>query len=180
MNTAARFQELMQSGATSTDQALAFYDALEPAGIDFMLGKWKGAGVPTGHYMDGLLELFNWHGKEFVSADHVHPLVFVAPGGGLVKLNPRWMNMRYARNSALARHPLTGKTFGMLSHVLKTNASKARLRMIEFRGKISAAMLYDDLPINDVFRKIDDDTLLGIMDLKGMTQPFFFLLRREG
>jgi hypothetical protein len=40
-------------------------------------------------------------------------------------------------------------------------------------------MIYDDLPINDVFRKVDNNTVLGVMDLKGMEQPFFFVLRRE-
>ena len=41
-------------------------------------------------------------------------------------------------------------------------------------------MSYDNLPINDVFRQIDADTMLGAMDLKGMARPFFFILRREG
>jgi hypothetical protein len=27
---------------------------------------------------------------------------------------------------------------------------------------------------------VDDNTVLGIMDLKGMKQPFFFVLRRDG
>ena len=40
-------------------------------------------------------------------------------------------------------------------------------------------MVYDNLPINDVFRKVDEDTVLGVMDLKGMKKPFFFVLRRE-
>ena len=52
--------------------------------------------------------------------------------------------------------------------------------MIEYRGKVSAAMQYDNLPINDIFHRIDDRTVLGVMDLKGMRQPFFFLLEREG
>ena len=40
-------------------------------------------------------------------------------------------------------------------------------------------MIYDSLPINDVFRKVDDHTVLGLMDLKGMKDPFFFVLTRE-
>jgi hypothetical protein len=40
-------------------------------------------------------------------------------------------------------------------------------------------MIYDNLPINDVFRKVDQDTVLGAMDLKGIPRPFFFVLRRE-
>ena len=27
-------------------------------------------------------------------------------------------------------------------------------------------MIYDALPINDIFRKVDDDTVLGVMDLR--------------
>jgi Domain of unknown function (DUF4334) len=40
-------------------------------------------------------------------------------------------------------------------------------------------MIYDSLPINDIFRKVDDDTVLGAMDLRLTPQPFFFILRRE-
>ena len=40
-------------------------------------------------------------------------------------------------------------------------------------------MIYDDQPIVDVFRRIDDDTLLGVMDLRGMPEPFFFVLERD-
>ncbi|MGL5074428.1 MAG: DUF4334 domain-containing protein, partial [Waterburya sp.] len=35
------------------------------------------------------------------------------------------------------------------------------------------------LPINDAFRKVDDNTLLGLMDFNGEPQPFFFVLRRD-
>ncbi|GAC1471441.1 MAG: hypothetical protein PVSMB5_20050 [Ktedonobacteraceae bacterium] len=51
--------------------------------------------------------------------------------------------------------------------------------MVEYRGQVSASMIYDNLPICDAFRRIDHDTLLGIMDLKGVEQPFFFKLRRD-
>jgi hypothetical protein len=40
-------------------------------------------------------------------------------------------------------------------------------------------MIYDTLPINDSFRKVDDNTVLGLMGFKDIPQPFFFLLRRE-
>jgi hypothetical protein len=45
-------------------------------------------------------------------------------------------------------------------------------------GAAGATMIYDTLPILDVFRRVDRDTLLGVMDLRGA--PFFvFTLRRE-
>ena len=49
---------------------------------------------------------------------------------------------------------------------------------MDYRGKVSATMVYDYLPINDAFRKVNDDTVLGVMDLKNSSQPFFFILKR--
>jgi hypothetical protein len=57
---------------------------------------------------------------------------------------------------------------------------QARLRVVKHRGVSSAAMLYDHLPIVDVFRRLDGQTLLGVMEARGISQPFFFTLRREG
>ena len=41
-------------------------------------------------------------------------------------------------------------------------------------------MIYDSLPINDILRKVDDDTVLGLMDSRFSAQPFFLILRRKG
>jgi hypothetical protein len=51
--------------------------------------------------------------------------------------------------------------------------------MMEHRGMTSATMIYDHWPILDTFRRVNHDTLLGVMDLRGMAQPFFFVLRRD-
>jgi hypothetical protein len=56
---------------------------------------------------------------------------------------------------------------------------KATLRMVEFRGKSTATMIYDKHPIFDHFRKIADDLVMGIMDRKGDEAPLFFYLRRR-
>lgn len=40
------------------------------------------------------------------------------------------------------------------------------LWMAEFRGKVSATLICDIQPMFDHFRKVDDDTLMGIMDEK--------------
>ena len=42
-------------------------------------------------------------------------------------------------------------------------------------GKVSAAMIYDHLPIIDIFRRVDEDTLLGVMDMRGLADPYFFI-----
>jgi hypothetical protein len=63
--------------------------------------------------------------------------------------------------------------------LLKTDKSQARLRSMEYRGVVTATMIYDYLPINDSFKKVDDNTVFGIMDFKNSPQPFFFTLKRE-
>jgi hypothetical protein len=40
-------------------------------------------------------------------------------------------------------------------------------------------MCYDQLPIHDVFRKVDENTVLGAMDMRGTPDPLVFFLRRE-
>lgn len=163
----------------STGEALALFDRLEPVDTAFMLGRWVGSGFPTGHPMDGLLETFGWYGKHFISEDAVHPLLF-RRGDSVVSINPRFMPMGLVARLPLPRHALMERLFRPLKFALATSQPHARLRMLEHRGKVSAAMIYDELPIHDVFRQLDEVSVLGLMDLKGMEQPFFFLLRREG
>ena len=54
----------------------------------------------------------------------------------------------------------------------------ASLRMVEYRGVVTATMVYDKHPIFDSFRKVDADTVMGAMDRKGEDAPLMFLLRR--
>lgn len=60
---------------------------------------------------------------------------------------------------------------------------EASLWMVEFRGKVSACMVYDGQPVFDHFRKIDDNTVMGIMDGKEQVfdngKHFYFYLERE-
>lgn len=56
---------------------------------------------------------------------------------------------------------------------------KATLRMVEFRGRSTATMIYDKHPILDHFRRITDDLVMGVMDRKGDAAPLLFYLRRR-
>jgi hypothetical protein len=58
-----------------------------------------------------------------------------------------------------------------------TTKHRARLRHVEHRGIVTAAMIYDHLPIIDIFKRVDDTTLLGWMDVRRQKQPYFFTLR---
>ncbi|MED5388626.1 MAG: DUF4334 domain-containing protein [Pseudomonadota bacterium] len=176
-----RFAAAQRAGRVSPEDALALYDALEPIDTDFMIGAWKGEGFETGHPLDGVLERCHWHGKRFDSAEHVHPLVFRKASGKLTTVKPLLVmpGLGLLDRLPFLKSEWVGKLFQFTLPLLSGRQSAARLRMIHYRGKTSATMSYDNLPINDVFRKVDDNTVLGIMDLKGMKQPFFFVLRRD-
>lgn len=171
-------QDILACGKTTTEEATEAFDALEIADCDFMLGRWRGSELHTGNIMDGLLTATGWYGKEFVNPEKVHPLLF-SRGGKIIKLGPRRLFSGMALASIASKFPLVISLFRMIQPLLQTRRSRARLRMMEYRGKLSATMIYDNLPINDVFRKIDDNSVLGVMDLKGMTEPYFFLLSRD-
>lgn len=169
----------LEIGAT-IDEALAFFDSLPAVDVPAMLGAWAGGEIPTGNPMDGLLGRFGWHGKRFDSADEVHPLVMDRDGGGRFSLNPALVPLpTLLRYPAALRNATLARIARRTGPALATTAPKAGLRMTEYRGVVSATMIYDDLPINDVFRAVDDDTVLGAMDLRGLEQPFVFFLRRE-
>lgn len=61
---------------------------------------------------------------------------------------------------------------------LSSVMGSASLRAVAYRGALTATMIYDRHPIFDHFRKIDDDTVLGVMDRKGDPFELFFYLRR--
>ncbi|MCY7390170.1 MAG: DUF4334 domain-containing protein [Leptolyngbyaceae cyanobacterium CAN_BIN12] len=174
------FSDVVDIG-TSTAEALAIFDGLDTVDIDFMFGSWKGTGFPTDHPLDGLLEAYHWHGKRFDNPEQVHPLVFRTMSDQTISVNPLWI---VPIAGSLDRLPIpkskvVGRIFQLCIGLFATHRPCARLRMTTYRSKESATMIYDGLPINDIFRKINENTVLGVMDLKGMEQPFFFVLQRE-
>lgn len=58
----------------------------------------------------------------------------------------------------------------------------ASLWMVEFRGEVTATMVYDGQPVLDHFKAIDDTTLLGVMNGKGVLDQgrhYYFVLERD-
>jgi hypothetical protein len=177
-NVIDSFHAAVKKGIQTTDEALAIYDQLEIVDLEFMLGRWHGSGFHTNHRMDGILEAYGWYGKEFKNADHVDPMLFKR-GDKIVRVNPEriplWL---LTADFPPPKSALVGRFFNLLTPLIQTHKFKARMRMTKYRGKVSATMIYNGLPINDIFRKVDENTLLGIMDLHGMEQPYFFVLHR--
>jgi hypothetical protein len=162
------------------EEALAYFDSLpavEPGG---MLGRWRGSGLPTGSPLDGLLETYGWYGKEFLDDESVHPLLFTDRSGDPRPIDPWLLPIALLRDYAgfLQFWPLRTALAG-IRPLLYTDKPKARLREVTHRGVVTAAMVYDALPIIDVFRRVSDDVRLGAMDMRGLPFPFLFVLRRD-
>jgi hypothetical protein len=57
----------------------------------------------------------------------------------------------------------------------------ASLWMEEFRGEVTATMVYDGMPIHDHFKKVDDNTVIAITNGKGALDNgrfMYFYLQR--
>jgi hypothetical protein len=167
----------------SSEAALRLFKSLPPVTIEEMIGSWQGRVIPTGHPLDELLTASGWCGKVFEDAEIVHPLVIGQKDDGrfyaspdLLLLTP-WLIDLASRSlipTGFARFILP-----RAMRLLKTRKPKARLRMVEFEGITSAAMIYDHQPIIDHFRKIDDNRVMGLFDLKEDPAPLFFQLDRR-
>ncbi|KUI35175.1 hypothetical protein AU195_09765 [Mycobacterium sp. IS-1496] len=58
---------------------------------------------------------------------------------------------------------------------------EASLWMEQFRGEVTASMVYDGAPVHDHFKKVDDNAVMGIMNGKGALdgdRHLYFYLER--
>ena len=109
----------------------------------------------------------------------MHPLLFGTRSGPR-PVDPALVPMAVLRDRpGLAHSRAARAAFRLARPLVTTSKPRARLRSVEHRGVQTAAMVYDALPIIDVFRRLSDDVRLGLMDLRGLPEPFFFVLRRE-
>lgn len=170
----------LQAGSPTAADVLAFADGLPPVPVADLVGRWRGSELPTGHRLDGLLTAHGWYGKEVVDAETVHPLLFPDRAGVPRPVDPRFAPIALLRAApGLARTPVARAAFTVARPLLTTRRPAARVREVRSRGVLTAAIVYDRLPVVDAFRRVDDDTVLGLMDLRGMDEPFPFVLRRD-
>lgn len=166
------FDEAIAAGEITQEEAFAIFDALPTVEPEQMIGTWRGSDFKAHHPSDGQLTSSGWFGKRFKDLEWADPLVYYAADGkDTFAADPQKLMGLQSRGAS-----------GKISEVrdqVETDMPAARLRSIVFRGKPTATMIYDQLPIYDHFRRVDDNTVLGAMDARGDTKTFFFVLRRE-
>lgn len=183
-----RLRDVLPDAPSTFESASALFDAAPAVSAEAMIGLWRGAELPTGHPMDGNLERSGWWGKQFVDAETVHPLLFpTGDGTALWPMNPAlaFTGLGASKLPGFDRMPVA-RSITAMRPVLAARGPKARLRTARYRGVDTATMVYDQLPINDMFRRLDGGSIdepvgavLGAMDMRGFTRPYFFVLRRD-
>lgn len=160
----------------SLEEAHSIFDELEAVSLDFMYGRWYGWECLTGHPMEGMLEASGWYGKWFEDEEQVHPLLlWTSDRKSLYAVNPA---LAFVFTRVQLPHYIVRFLSAFAKPFIQTRRSRARLRITEYKGKASATMCYDQLPIHDIFRKVDEHTVMGLMDNKSDQQAYFFFLRK--
>ena len=82
----------------------------------------------------------------------------------------RWYGKKF-----LNSNKVKAVIFSFLGIKFNIPGGTAVLRELKFRNKVSAAMIYDYLPITDNFRRVDSSTIMGIMTIRGKEGIYFYL-----
>ncbi|NMM82848.1 hypothetical protein B2J88_00430 [Rhodococcus sp. SRB_17] len=116
--------------------------------------------------------LGEWKGDDFATGHRLHDALAAT----------RWYGKTF--NSLNDAKPLICRDEdGNLYSDIKGGNGEASLWNIEFRGEVTATMVYDGVSIFDHFKKVDEQTLMGIMNGKSKLvfdngQHYYFLLER--
>ena len=142
-----------------------------------MIGLWKGSGIPASHPLDGVLENLGWFGKRFTPDLRADALLFRSGKDTVISINPARIPLGLAfLFHSIGRTRVARKLFRYLQCGLQAKGPVASLRVINFQGMTSAAMVYDKQPIIDHFRRIDEHRIMGAMTIKGDDRIYFFEL----
>jgi hypothetical protein len=149
-----QFDALRSAPSAAPADLDALWGDLSVLGAAEMLGSWKGGDFATGHPASALLTKISWHGKRFDSLTDGHPLICRGEDGDLYS------------NTAAA------------------GGGYSSLWEVGFRGETTATMVYDAMAVLDHFKRVDDRTVMGIMNGKleavfGTADHYYFWLERE-
>ncbi|MEZ0364966.1 DUF4334 domain-containing protein [Mycobacterium sp. pUA109] len=118
--------------------------------------------------IDGMLG--EWKGGEFVTGHRMNGLLDKA----------RWFGKTFTSRTEVQPLVCLDADGNKFSNV-ELGKGEASLWLEEFRGEVTASMVYDGQPTHDHFKRIDDTAVLGIMNGKGVLDNgryFYFYLER--
>lgn len=153
-DTRAEFEALRTAESAEPSDLDRLWADLDTVTVPEILGSWRGGDFATGHVASQVLTKVRWHGKRFDGPLAAVPLL-----------------CRDGQDELYSNKDAGG-------------GGEASLWPVEFRGEVTATMVYDRMPVFDHFKKVDDDTLMGIMNGKladtfGIEDLYYFWLERE-
>lgn len=155
MTARRRFEALRDTtGTLSPREVEALWDALPPATIEALTGS-------------------RWRGGALATGHRTSRLLEKS----------RWYGKRFGDRFDV-QPMLCRNDDGSIFSDTKSGRGEASLWMIEFRGVVTATMVYDGMAVFDHFKKVDDDTLLGVMNgkpalVEDAGELFWFWLERD-
>lgn len=149
-----RVLQLIDDGGTASVRELtSLFDALEPVSPADLVGDWSG-----GDFADG--------------DDEVHPCHAMLESF-------KWAGMAFKSTDDVA--PVMTWTDGG-ERVESEYWGRAQIREVKFRGVVSTCCIFDSYPIMDHFRRVSDNTLMGLLDAKEKALreagPYYFFIRK--
>lgn len=154
MTVRERFDALVSDSSPTTDALDALWADLDTLRPEEMLGAWRGGDFATGHPAGALLSKIGWHGKRFDSLLDGHPLI------------------------------CSGEDGELYSNTTYSGGGYSSLWEVGFRGETTATMVYDAMAVFDHFKRVDETTVMGIMNGKleaafGTADNYYFWLERD-
>jgi hypothetical protein len=142
-----------------TETFLELFSELEPVSIDFMISLWRAVSF----------------GRTPAARTAAQP----APGP-LPQREGLGMNNIYGKRFITRDDVEPVVCFADDGSLVgSADFGVARLRELSFRGTSSAGLVYDQRPWIDYFRKLDDNTLVAAIDIKGRPMGMGFFLVRD-
>lgn len=161
------------------NETITWFRSLEPVQPIEMLGLWKGAGIPSGHPLDGVLENLGWFGKRFHADMRADALLFQWRPDRLVAIDLGFVPIGLAiKAGPFGRTGLARSGFSYLQKACRARGTIASLKLRTLEDAATAAMFYDRQPVVDYFGRINDEELAGMMCVEGDARRFFFKLRK--
>ncbi|KRB76027.1 hypothetical protein ASE01_13405 [Nocardioides sp. Root190] len=150
----SRFDALRGADHADPADLDALWADLATVEVEEILGPWRGGDFATGHVASAVLKKVRWHGKRFDGPLAAVPML--------------------CRNEE-------GQLY---SNLEAGGGGEATLWPVGFRGEVTATMVYDRMPVFDHFKRVDEDTLMGIMNGKleaafGVKDLYYFWLERD-
>ncbi|MCT1354885.1 MULTISPECIES: oxygenase MpaB family protein [Gordonia] len=158
------------------------FDELPAVEAGELRGRWRGTEILTKHRLDGSLERIGWYGKHFDGEGNALPILIQTQSGRIHPLNPALIpTPLFLRPPKLPQRVdrLLRRVLNATVPITPADRPAASVRMMDYRGEQTAAMIYDKQPVIDLFKSAGPNVVLGAMQSRAEDRPHFFLLEKD-